>query len=120
MFLTEKTLRNLARRIAMASLTVIAAGLCSCGSDRAYSPELTKALDRAGNNRHELVSVLEHYENEPEKLAAADYLISNMQGHYSYQGPELDSLETFLAKLTRKEVDFFFTAEELKRHEKTI
>lgn len=118
MLLTAKTLSNLVRRIAMASLTVIAAGVCSCGSDTAYSPELTKALDRAGNNRHELVSVLEHYENEPEKLAAAEYLISNMQGHYSYQGPELDSLETFLAKLTRKEVDFFFTAEELKRWNK--
>ena len=41
-----------------------------------------------------------------------------MHGHYSYQGTELDSLEMFLAQLTRKEVDFFFTSEQLKRWEK--
>lgn len=113
------------RRLRMAALTVFAALMTagmwsSCGSEAVYSPELAKALDRAARNRKELMEVLEHYENEPEKLAAAKFLIRNMHGHYSYQGAELDSLETFLAQLTRKEVDFFFTQDELKRWEKFL
>lgn len=111
------------RRLRMAALTVFAAlmtagVLSSCGSEAVYSPELAKALDRAARNRKELMEVLEHYENDPEKLAAAKFLIRNMHGHYSYQGAELDSLETFLAQLTRKEVNFFFTPDQLKRWEK--
>lgn len=112
------SLRRL-RSAAMAALVAImAAGMWSCGSEESYSPEIAKALDRAARNRKELVEVLEHYEDEPEKLEAAKFLISNMHGHYSYQGTELDSLEMFLAQLTRKEVDFFFTPEQLKRWEK--
>ena len=65
----------------------------------------------------ELVEVLEHYEDEPEKLEAAKFLISNMHGHYSYQSTELDSLEMFLAQLTQGG-GFFFTPEQLKRWEK--
>ncbi len=112
------SLRRL-RSAAMAALVAImAAWMLSCGSEESYSPEIAKALDRAARNRKELVEVLEHYEDEPEKLEAAKFLISNMHGHYSYQSTELDSLEMFLAQLTRKEVDFFFTPEQLKRWEK--
>ena len=110
------------RRLRSAAMTALAAvmtaGMWSCGNEESYSPDIAKALDRAARNRKELVEVLEHYENEPEKLEAARFLIRNMHGHYSYQGAELDSLETFLSQLTRKEVNFFFTPEQLKRWEK--
>lgn len=61
------SLRRL-RSAAMAALVAImAAGMWSCGSEESYSPEIAKALDRAARNRKELVEVLEHYEDEPEK-----------------------------------------------------
>lgn len=42
--------------------------------------------------------MLEHYADEPEKLAAARFLIENMPGHYSYVntaevGQMFDSLD---------------------------
>jgi hypothetical protein len=43
------------------------------------------ALELAGENRSELESVLEHYKDDPEKLAAAKFLIENMLVHYSYR-----------------------------------
>lgn len=57
----------------------------SCSQDSRY---LREALKAAGDNRTELEAVLEHYkivDNDPEKLAAAKYLISNMPAHYSYR-----------------------------------
>ncbi len=49
---------------------------------------LRDALKAAGENRVELETVLNHYktiENDPQKLAAAKYLIANMPAHYSYR-----------------------------------
>lgn len=46
---------------------------------------LEQALEIAGNNRAELEKVLLHYENEPLKLKAAQFLIANMPGHVSYR-----------------------------------
>jgi len=60
---------------------VIAAALWGC-SDRDVS--LENALALAGDNRSELEVVLKHYADDPEKLAAAEWLITNMPGHYSY------------------------------------
>ena len=45
---------------------------------------LNHTLDLAGENRGELERVLEHYANDPQKLAAAEFLIENMPGHYSF------------------------------------
>lgn len=45
---------------------------------------LEDALVMAGDNRGELEKVLEHYENDSLKLKAAEFLIRNMPGHYSY------------------------------------
>lgn len=53
----------------------------SCNQEDKY---LRSALKAAGNNRPQLEAVLEHYRNNPEKLAAARFLIENMPGHYSY------------------------------------
>ena len=49
---------------------------------------LRDALKAAGENRVELETVLNHYktiDNDPQKLAAAKYLIANMPAHYSYR-----------------------------------
>lgn len=62
--------------------------------------ELERALRYAGSNREELNSVLEHYKNDPRKLAAAKYLIINMPGHYSYeQTPGMDTLRSVLSDI---------------------
>lgn len=65
--------------------------LTSCGS-LTMSPEekyLEKALELSGQNRIELEKVLDHYGDNPERLAAARWLISNMPFHHSKTGPEL-------------------------------
>lgn len=57
----------------------------SCSEDSRY---LREALKVAGENRGQLEAVLEHYrtvDNDPQKLAAAEYLIANMPAHYSYR-----------------------------------
>jgi hypothetical protein len=46
---------------------------------------LEQTLQIAGDNRAELEKVLNHYENEPLKLKAAQFLIENMPGHVSYK-----------------------------------
>ena len=51
---------------------------------------LEYALDFAGANRAELESVLDHYKDDPEKLAAAQFLIENMPAHVSYNGDEIN------------------------------
>lgn len=50
---------------------------------------LEYALNAAGENRHELEAVLEHFRHEPEKYDAARFLIENMMAHYSYDGDEI-------------------------------
>lgn len=43
--------------------------------------QLAYALQIAGNNRPELEKVIEHYKNDPLKLKATQFLISNMLAH---------------------------------------
>ena len=57
---------------------------CSRGHDA-----LEDALRVAGDNRPELEAVLDHYKDNPEKLAAAEFLIENMPAHRSYKGDEI-------------------------------
>jgi hypothetical protein len=48
-----------------------------------YPQDVADVLDSAGANRGQLEQVIEHYGNDPDtlKLAAAYYLIGNMEGH---------------------------------------
>jgi hypothetical protein len=48
---------------------------------------LEEALVSSGENRPELEKVLAHYQDNPLKLRAAQFLIENMPGHYSYEEP---------------------------------
>lgn len=54
-----------------------------------HSVYLSEALELAGDNRAELEKVLDHYKEDPEKLAAAEFLIENMSGHYSYSSDDI-------------------------------
>lgn len=45
------------------------------------TPEVEAALEKAKANRPELEKVLAHYAGSPERLAAARFLIGNMEGH---------------------------------------
>lgn len=58
-----------------------------------------EVLREAGDNRKELTDVLEHYRDEPEKLAAARFLISGLPEHYSYRGKEAHRYYRFAGKI---------------------
>ena len=62
--------------------------ICSCSK---YSSEVDNALRMAGNNKKELVKVLEYYKEggHKEKLKAAEFLISNLPYNYSYDTTNL-------------------------------
>ncbi len=70
----------------MKFLHIIAAALllasCSVRNTADEDPRVLETLDRAGRNSSELRKVLDHYSDNPEKLAAARFLIANMSGHY--------------------------------------
>ncbi len=60
------------------TIILIATFFVSCSNH-----ELERALSLAGENRAELEYVLEHYQNEPMKQKAAQFLIENMTDAYS-------------------------------------
>lgn len=53
------------------------------------------ALVMAGENRSELEKVLNHYADNPERLQAAKWLISNMPFHHSKTGAELEKYRRY-------------------------
>ena len=75
--------------------------LCACGEQTAVE----KALDEAGDNRLELLKVIDHYRNGEErdslKLEAAMFLIGNMPGHGSVWS---EAIDTFRQELCRKDI----------------
>ena len=78
-------------------IAVCAILLLTCCSRESAS--LRYALRQAGDNRSELEAVLTHYSNEPEKLDAARYLISNLPAHYSYEGNEIHEYYDYAARI---------------------
>lgn len=46
-----------------------------------YPADVKSVLDKAGDNRGQLERVLQFYQSDEQKLKAAYYLISNMEGH---------------------------------------
>ena len=75
--------------------------LMACNSSN--SKRLEQALLFAGENRGELEKVLTHYENNPEKLEAARFLIRNMPRWYGYEGWQLDSIKPVLIQKDKGE-----------------
>lgn len=52
--------------------------------------QLSNALSKASLNRAEMETVLEHYKEDKQKYEAASFLISNMDGHFSFQSKAID------------------------------
>lgn len=64
---------------------------------RKRNKELESALTYAGTNRGELENVLVHYADNARKCAAAEWLITNMPGHYGcVPSAEQDSVKAIL------------------------
>ena len=58
--------------------------LCMCCACRYGNTAVEEALMLAGKNRGELEAVLEYYREDSLKTKAAEFLIGNMPGHYSF------------------------------------
>ncbi len=85
--------------IAICHLTII-----SCNNAK-FSPEIEISLTKAGGNRHELENVINKYakyKKDSLKLAAACFLINNLDGWYYYEGEQLDHYQDYL-KLIRQD-----------------
>lgn len=59
-------------------LIILAAIITSCSRENRM---LELSLEMAGDNRHQLEAVIEHYKDDPQKREAAVWLIANMPGH---------------------------------------
>lgn len=84
------------------ALPVLLAFCSGCGQGDA----LDRALQSAGGNRSQLVSVLNHYRKNdpnPDKLRAAEFLIENMPAHYSYAGNEIYQYYDIAARILANE-----------------
>ncbi len=63
--------------------------------------ELTDALEFSGENKTELLKVLDHYKKPPDSLKykAAIFLIKNMQNHSTYCGEGLKTYDLFFESI---------------------
>ena len=46
--------------------------------------------------------MLKHYQNSPEKLAAAHFLIQNMPYYYEYDGKQLDTVKSIIKEALKE------------------
>ena len=80
-------------------------GLFSCRQNNS----LETVLDYAADNRHALENVLAHYNESPEKLSSAKFIIRNLPHWYSYSDKgELDSIENLLHQIAVTENLWYF------------
>ena len=70
--------------IKIISLAVFLFIFTACQSDRRLS-----VMDQAGENRTELEKVLQHYKDDAQKLKAAEFLMENMDAHYTLESPAI-------------------------------
>lgn len=87
-------------------MSLLIGPLTGCGGDN--DADLERALNKAGKNRGELEDVLSYYKANPEKYAAARWLIVNMPGHYGYEGEQIDSVQALMHSLLQYTVNFNF------------
>lgn len=55
--------------------------------------KLEEALEKAKNNRSELLKVLDYYQGDSLKRKAAEFLIENMPGRIAYHYKYIDSIQ---------------------------
>ncbi|MBE6265466.1 MAG: hypothetical protein E7102_03190 [Prevotella ruminicola] len=70
--------------------------------------QLDNALELAGDNRHELEIVLNHYKDDPDtlKYGAAKFLIENMPYHYSYQDEDMLHYDSAFVSMAQEQEQF--------------
>ena len=61
---------------------------------------LESTLDLAYENKQELEIVLEHYQDDPEKLRAAQFIIKNMIGKQVIDSSSIKNMQPFYDALT--------------------
>jgi hypothetical protein len=73
--------------------TILVLGILLFSCNYKYPKEIRSTLQMAGNNKTELIKVLDHYEStgEQQKLKAAYFLIGNMEDHYSVYNYNLNN-----------------------------
>ena len=62
---------------------------------------IRQTLEKAGENRRELETVLEHYKDEPLKEKAARFLLENMDGHFAHTGEAVDVYDNYMDSVFR-------------------
>lgn len=69
---------------------------------------LDYALELAGDNKEELVKVLEHYKNDPDtlKYGAARFLIENMAYHHTYYGDGIDAYDSVYMAISAEPIQY--------------
>lgn len=76
-----------------------------------HRSSLEEALGKAGPNRPELEKVLKHYQSDKEKLRAAQFLIENMDSHFSLSHKFYDEFYSDIDSLYRtyrnKDMNFY-------------
>ncbi len=65
--------------------------------------QLALALQTAGGNRQELEKVLQHYQGDEQKEAAARFLIRNMLGKFYPEGKAVDEFHLFIDSVYQTE-----------------
>jgi len=86
--------------VAIIYLTVLGSTIIGGCSKR--DAALNYTLKTSGSNRPQLESVLEHYRTDdanPQKLAAARFLIENLPAHYSYYGNSIYEYYDYAARI---------------------
>ena len=78
----------------------------ACQNDRRLN-----ALDQSGENRTELEKLLQHYKDDAQRLKAAEFLIENMDAHYTLESPAISRFRQDVDSLYRhhpkQDVEFY-------------
>ncbi|WP_320167771.1 discoidin domain-containing protein [Mangrovibacterium marinum] len=89
--------------------------ICSCSP---YPSDVKNALKYAGSNRRQLEKVLEHYSKTPSdslKLRAAEFLIANMPGHWSFNSETLNDYYSRADTILTSKIPWKSKIEQLNR-----
>ena len=87
-------------------LAVFITAFTACQSDRRLN-----VLEQAGENYVELEKVLQHYKDDAQKLKAAEFLMENMDAHYTLESPAISRFRQDVDSLYRhhpkQDVEFY-------------
>ena len=95
--------------------TLLLVAFNGCSEEQKH---LRMAMKAAGSNKTELKAVLNHYKKidpNPEKLAAARYLIMNMPVHYSYRKDSIKNYYDLALEVFKSELSVNEQRDSLKR-----